>query len=160
MNKNGNISWNATVALSVLGANLVVGLYDLASHGGENVSDHSPQWLKDLEFPIFGVATPLILLGMGFIVAHAIRGNHRAYLGVGALGVLLIVMNVEPTITRMQMHGIEHAFVCLVNAAGGLLTAIYAYRAYRESRHNKPQSALAERVPVPPLPEDRHAPQW
>lgn len=144
MNKNSSISWNATVALSLLGANLVVGLYDLASHGGKNVTEHSPQWLRDLEFPIFGVATPLILLGMGFIVAYAIRGNRRAYLGVAALGILLIVMNIEPTVTRMEMHGIEHAFVCLVNAAGGLLTALYAFRAYREPSQDTTPPAPAQ----------------
>lgn len=143
MNKS-TISPNALTALSILGMSLVVGLYDLAGHGGENVTEHSPQWLRDLEFPIFGVATPLILLGMGFVVAYAIRGSRPAYLALVAFGIFYIIMNIEPTYTRWHMHGIEHAFICLVNMAGGLLIAMFAYRAYREPVQQEPEPVRGE----------------
>jgi hypothetical protein len=152
VNKGAGISPNAVTALSLLGMSLVVGLYDLAGHGGQNVTEHSPQWLRNLEFPIFGVATPLILLGMGFVVAFAIRGSRPAYLGLAAFGVFYIVMNIEPTVTRWHGHGIEHAFICVVNILAGLLIATFAYRAYREPP--RPEAEPVERAVTASLAED------
>ncbi|MQA26010.1 MAG: hypothetical protein GEU94_11160 [Micromonosporaceae bacterium] len=133
MSANGSTSWNVTRALSLLSVTLIIGLYDLITHGGKNVDEHSPQWLKDLEMPIFHYAVPVIILVLGFVVAHSLRGSRRAHLGIGVFGIFMIVMNLEPTITRWQAYGVQHTFMCWVIAAGGLLTAYYAYKAYQES---------------------------
>jgi hypothetical protein len=150
-----DVSRNVTGAVSFLGANLLLSVYDFAlglkphettehaepaghgDHGAEaagETASHTarfPGWLRDSLPFLENVVVPLVLLLAAAAVVLSLRGDRRGYYGMLVVATVTVLWNAPDAVWHLQDGDVLHSVVCVVGVVMGVITALYTLRAMR-----------------------------
>ena len=153
------VSRNTQIALSFVGVNLLLSVYDFAvelkSHvnadmkamdaaaqAGEHASHadamamhpgHMPMWVEDALPTLEGVFLPLILLFAAAAIAAAVTGHRNGVYGLGVLAGITILWNAPDAVWHIQAGEGLLSVVCIVGVIMGLIAGRYVLLALKET---------------------------